>query len=115
MAAFSSAFAAWALTGAIGGMMAGKAIGKAKSKPITQDAPVVATPPPIPTAKGLAGNIPRVQTPTTPRPGVGTAIRDQFSNGTKPPAKRKPPQVGGWAGSAQTRLDERRSIANGGY
>jgi hypothetical protein len=115
MAAFSSAFAAWALTGAIGGVMAGKAIGaKGKSKPITADAPVVATPPPIPTAKGLTGNIPRVQTPTTPRPGqiVQGGINSPTANH---PAKRKPPQIGGWAGSAQTRLEERRSIANGGY
>jgi hypothetical protein len=113
MAAFSSAFAAWALTGAIGGMMAGKAIAnkKNKSTPITSEAPVIATPPPIPTAKGLAGKIGRVQTPTTARPGQ----RPTGTTGTIGPAKRKPPTIGGWAGSAQTRLDERRSIATGGY
>jgi hypothetical protein len=110
MAAFSSAFAAWALTGAIGGLAAGKAIGKAKNKPITADAPVVATPPPIPTAQSLAGNIPRVQTPNTRRPA--STITGGLGG-----AKRKPPTLGGWSGSVGTRLYEmgRRSIADGGY
>jgi hypothetical protein len=115
MAAFSSAFAAWALTGAIGGMVAGKKIGAAKAKQaITADAPTATSqqPPPIPTAQGLAARLPRVQTPNTPRPVKPGQVAGAITSTGG--ARRKPPTVGGWSGSARTRLSE-RSIAGGGY